>query len=415
LESEALAHYVAYLEGARDGARFPYKSWPGPDIDQPVLVRYDLEKVRLAVSPQQLALRPPTLWRYRELLPLPTEVEPVSLGEGWTPLIECPRLATEFGLQRLLVKDESQLPSGSFKSRGMSVAVSMAKWLGARRVAIPSAGNAGGALALYAARAGLEAYIFMPVDTPRINILEASLAGGKVYLVPGLISDCARLVRLGVLRFGWLNMSTLREPYRVEGKKTMGLELVEQLGWQLPDVILYPTGGGTGLIGMWKALEELRQLGWLKGEKLPRFYACQSDGCAPIVRAFEKGQLRAEPIPNPQTEASGLRVPEAFGDFLILDAVRKSGGAAIAGRETNIRFWMQQVARLEGLAICPEAAVCFDALQTLIENQQVRADETVVIFNTAAAQKYPQLFETTCPVIRSIEEFEVAIGTASDV
>jgi threonine synthase len=327
-----LAHYVAYLEGARDGARFPYKSWPGPDIDQPVLVRYDLEKVRLAVSPQQLALRPPTLWRYRELLPLPTEVEPVSLGEGWTPLIECPRLATEFGLQRLLVKDESQLPSGSFKSRGMSVAVSMAKWLGARRVAIPSAGNAGGALALYAARAGLEAYIFMPVDTPRINILEASLAGGKVYLVPGLISDCARLVRLGVLRFGWLNMSTLREPYRVEGKKTMGLELVEQLGWQLPDVILYPTGGGTGLIGMWKALEELRQLGWLKGEKLPRFYACQSDGCAPIVRAFERGQLRAEPIPNPQTEASGLRVPEAFGDFLILDAVRKSGGAAIAGR-----------------------------------------------------------------------------------
>jgi threonine synthase len=410
-----LAHYVAYLEGARDGARFPYKSWPGPDIDQPVLVRYDLEKVRLAVSPQQLALRPPTLWRYRELLPLPTEVEPVSLGEGWTPLIECPRLAAEFGLQRLLVKDESQLPSGSFKSRGMSVAVSMAKWLGARRVAIPSAGNAGGALALYAARAGLEAYIFMPVDTPRINILEASLAGGKVYLVPGLISDCARLVRLGISRFGWLNMSTLREPYRVEGKKTMGLELVEQLGWQLPDVILYPTGGGTGLIGMWKALEELRQLGWLKGEKLPRFYACQSDGCAPIVRAFEKGQLRAEPIPNPQTEASGLRVPEAFGDFLILDAVRKSGGATIAGRETNIRFWMQQVARLEGLAICPEAAVCFDALQTLIENQQVRADETVVIFNTAAAQKYPQLFETTCPVIRSIEEFEVAIGTASDV
>jgi threonine synthase len=415
LESEALAHYVAYLEGARDGARFPYKSWPGPDIDQPVLVRYDLEKVRLVVSPQQLALRPPTLWRYRELLPLPTEVEPVSLGEGWTPLIECPRLATEFGLQRLLVKDESQLPSGSFKSRGMSVAVSMAKWLGARRVAIPSAGNAGGALALYAARAGLEAYIFMPVDTPRINILEASLAGGKVYLVPGLISDCARLVRLGISRFGWLNMSTLREPYRVEGKKTMGLELVEQLGWQLPDVILYPTGGGTGLIGMWKALEELRQLGWLKGEKLPRFYACQSDGCAPIVRAFEKGQLRAEPIPNPQTVASGLRVPEAFGDFLILNAVRKSGGAAIAGRETNIQFRMQQVARLEGVAICPEAAVCFDALQTLIENQQVRADETVVIFNTGAAQKYPQLFEPTCPVIRSIEEVEVAIGTASDV
>jgi len=255
----------------------------------------------------------------------------------------------------------------------------------------------------------------MPVDTPRINILEASLAGGKVYLVPGLISDCARLVRLGVLRFGWLNMSTLREPYRVEGKKTMALELVEQLGWQLPDVILYPTGGATGLIGMWKALEELRQLGWLKGEKLPRFYACQSDGCAPIVRAFEKGQFRAEPIPNPQTEASGLRVPEAFGDFLILDAVRKSGGAAIAGRETNIRFWMQQVARLEGLAICPEAAVCFDALQTLIENQKVRSDETVVIFNTGAAQKYPQLFETTCPVIRSIEEVEVAIGTASDV
>jgi len=402
-----LAHYVAYLESAWDGTRFPAGSWLGTHLDRPILARYDLDKVRLAITLQEIALRPPTLWRYRELLPLPTDVEPVSLGEGWTPIVECRRLAAELGLDRLLVKDESQLPSGSFKSRGMTVAVSMARWLGAKRLAVPSAGNAGGALALYAARAGIEAYIFMPQDTPRINILEASLAGARVYLVPGRITDCARLVRARTSRFGWLDVSTLREPYRVEGKKTMGLELAEQLGWRLPDVILYPTGGGTGLIGMWKAFQELIQLGWLQTEKLPRLYACQSDGCAPIVCAYERGQRTAEPFPNPRTEASGLCVPVAVGDFLILEAIRQSGGAAVAGRETHIRFWMHTLACKEGLAICPETAICFDALQRLLEARKVRPDETVLVFNTGAAQKYPELFEPHCPILESIDDVKI--------
>src|SRR5207249_2713996 len=239
----------------------------------------------LAVRPEDFAGRPPSLWRYRELLPLPLDEEPVTLGEGMTPLLPCPRLGQEFGLDRLFIKDESQLPTGSFKSRGMTTAVSMARHFGLRHLAIPTAGNAGGALAAYAARAGMEVFVFMPEDTPRINQIEAHLCGARVFLVNGLITDCGRIVREGAARAGWFDFSTLKEPYRLEGKKTMGLELAEQFGWRLPDVILYPTGGGTGLIGMWKAFEELGELGWLKSPKRPRLVSCQSDGCAPIVRA----------------------------------------------------------------------------------------------------------------------------------
>jgi threonine synthase len=303
------------------------------------------------------------------------------------------------GLPNLSVKDESQLPTGSFKSRGMTVAVSMAHYFGLKRLAIPTAGNAGGALSAYAARAGMEAFVFMPQDTPVINQLEAYLAGARVFLVNGLITDCGRIVREGAERMGWFDMSTLKEPYRLEGKKTMGLELAEQMNWQLPDVILYPTGGGTGLIGMWKAFQELRKLGWLKTEKLPRMISCQSDGCAPIVRAFKSGARFAEPYPNPTTIASGLRVPAAVGDFMILDVIRESCGCALDGKEESIVPWMKQVAGLEGIGICPETAVCFDCLERMVSAGQILADEKVVVFNTGAAQKYPDSIPLDLPLI----------------
>jgi threonine synthase len=397
--------FVTHLESALDGTRFPAGQVHTVHQGRPLWVRYDLAAVRAAVTPADLAARPPSLWRYRELLPLPADAGPVTLGEGMTPLLPCPRLGAALGLKRLLVKDESQLPTGSFKSRGMTTAVSMARHLGLKRLAIPTAGNAGGALAAYGARAGMDVFVFMPEDTPVINQIEAHLAGARVFLVNGLITDCGRLVREGTARTGWFDVSTLREPYRLEGKKTMGLELAEQLGWRLPDVILYPTGGGTGLIGMWKAFAELRELGWLKTDVgagsprpyLPRLVSCQSDGCAPIVRAFEKGERFAEPFPDAHTVASGLRVPAAVGDFMMLDAIRESGGCAVAGREETIVGWMRRAMSLEGVSFCPETAVCFDGLQRLLEEGRVRADEEVVVFNTGAAQKYPEAVPLDLP------------------
>jgi threonine synthase len=389
--------FVTHLESAWDGTLFEPGKLHTVHAGRPLWVRYNLDRVRTSLTPEILQARPPSLWRYRELLPLPPTEEPVSLGEGFTPLLPCPRLGRALGLSRLLVKDESQLPTASFKSRGMTVAVSMARHLGLKKLAIPTAGNAGGALALYGARAGMEVYVFMPEDTPRINQIEAHLAGGRVYLVQGLITDCGRLVREGTQKMGWFDMATLREPYRLEGKKTMGLELAEQLGWTLPDVILYPTGGGTGLIGMWKAFAELRRLGWLRSGKVPRMIACQSDGCAPIVRALESGARVAEMFPNPHTCASGLRVPAALGDFMILDAVRASGGSAVAGHEERIQHWMGRAASLEGIAICPETAVCFDCLEILRACGSIGGDEQVVVFNTGAAQKYPELSAVELP------------------
>ncbi len=389
--------FVTHLESALDGTRFAPDHVHTVHQGRPLWVRYDLAKIRAALAPTALASRPPSLWRYRELLPLPVDEDPVTLGEGLTPLLPCPRLGRELGLHRLLVKDEGQLPTASFKSRGMTVAVSMARHFGLRRLAIPTAGNAGGALAAYGARAGMEVYVFMPEDTPPINQMEACLAGARVFLVNGLITDCGRLVREGTERMGWFDMSTLKEPYRLEGKKTMGLELAEQLGWRLPDVIFYPTGGGTGLIGMWKAFQEMRELSWLKSDKLPRLIACQSDGCAPIVRAFDQGQRFAEPFANAHTVASGLRVPAAIGDFMMLDAIRAGGGCAVAGREECIVPWMQRVARAEGIGICPETAVCFDCLERLRADGQIGDDEEVVVFNTGAAQKYPEVMPLNLP------------------
>ncbi len=394
-----MTHFVSHLEGAIDGTRLDFGKLYNLHAGKPIVVRYDLAAVRKAVTPEVIATRPPTLWRYRELLPLPMDVEPVTLGEGMTPLLKCVRLGGELGLPNLFVKDESQLPTGSFKSRGMTAAVSMAKWLGVTRVALPTAGNAGGGAAAYAARAGLECFVFMPADTPVVSQFEPHLYGAKAFRVNGLINDCGKIVKDGTEPMGWFDQSTLKEPYRLEGKKTMGLELAEQFGWKLPDVILYPTGGGTGLIGMWKAFQELLELGWLKSDKMPRLISCQAEGCAPIVTAFDKGDRFAELFPNAATAASGLRVPVAVGDFLILDAIRASGGTAVAGAEAAIAPWMKRASSREGISICPETAVCFDVLEKLIAAGDVTASETVVVFNTGAATKYLEALPATLPLL----------------
>ncbi|QJX00096.1 threonine synthase [Frigoriglobus tundricola] len=399
-------HYVSHLEAAIDGTVLPFGRLANTHTGRPIWVRYHLDEVRAAVAPAAIAARAPSLWRYRELLPLPLDQEPVSLGEGMTPLLHCARLGNQLGLSNLFVKDESQLPTGSFKSRGMAAAVSMARWLGVKRVALPTAGNAGGAAAAYAARAGLECFVFMPHDTPVVNQFEAQLYGAKAFRVNGLINDCGKIVKDGAERMGWFDLSTLKEPYRLEGKKTMGLEVAEQMHWHLPDVIFYPTGGGTGLIGMWKAFAELAELGWLRAEgpaggglRYPRLISCQAEGCAPIATAFAKGERFAELFPNARTVASGLRVPVAVGDFMILDAIRASGGTAAVGAEAKIAGWMQRASSAEGISICPETAVCFDVLERMAAAGEVKPDERVVVFNTGAAPKYLEAMPFELPTI----------------
>ena len=356
--------------------------------EKPLLVTYDLEGVGRSLTKAAVAARLPTMWRYRELLPVEHEENVVTLGEGLTPLLPLERAGKELGMQDVWVKDEGQMPTLSFKARGLSVAVSMAKELGVKRLAIPSAGNAGGALAAYGARAGMEVFVFMPEDTPVGNVIECDLLGATVYLVNGLITDCGRIVRDGSEAMDWFDFSTLKEPYRIEGKKTMGLEVAEQFGWQLPDVIVYPTGGGTGLIGMWKAFRELEALGWI-GAKRPRMISVQAAGCAPIVRAFEEGSEHARPWENAHTIAPGLRVPAAVGDFLILQAVRESGGVALAVEDEEITRDQTLLARQEGLFPSPEGAATFTALRQLRKKGLVDPGETVVLFNTGNAMKYP--------------------------
>lgn len=386
--------HVTHLESPLDGSMFAPGIPHGTHLGRSLLVAYDLEGIRRSVNPEKIRDRPAGLWRYRELLPLPADQAPVSLGEGATPLLACPRLGSALGAPGLVIKDESVLPTGSFKARGMSVAVSMAAWLGLRRLAAPTAGNAGGALAAYCARAGLEAHVFMPEDTPAVNRLEAVLYGARVHLVNGLIHECGTLVRENAEACQWFDMSTLREPYRLEGKKTMGLELADQRDWTLPDVILYPTGGGTGLVGMDKAFRELRKLGWLRDDKMPRFYACQSNGCAPLVRAWNNNLRHAELFPNATTRASGLRVPAAVGDFLILDAVRASGGQAVEADEDRMDFQMRRACSLEGIAVCPETAICLEALENLVGSGAIGGGEDILVWNTGAAQKYVECLET---------------------
>lgn len=360
---------------------------------KPLLVRYDLERAARTLTRAALAHREPTLWRYREVLPVEDEAAIVSLGEGFTPLLACRRLAERVGVRALYIKDESANPTGTFKARGMAVAVSMARQLGLRRLAVPSAGNAAGALAAYAARAGLEAFVFMPRDAPEANRREAELYGARVVLVDGLITECARRLAAEQTEQGYFDVSTLKEPYRVEGKKTMGYELVEQLNGQLPDVILYPTGGGTGLIGMWKAFEEMEALGWIGAER-PRFFAVQASGCAPIVRAFQEGKAEAEEVRDAHTIAAGLRVPRALGDFLILDILRRSRGGAIAVEDHEIVEAMRELARLEGVFAGPEGAACLPALKKLLARGEVHPEERVVLFNTGSGLKSLDLWDS---------------------
>jgi threonine synthase len=330
------------------------------------------------------------MWRYAELLPVRSPENVISLGEGFTPLIHARRLGRELGLSRLYIKEEAGNPTGSFKARGLCTAVSMAWELGLRKLAIPSAGNAAGAMAAYASHAGLKSFIFMPADTPKANIREAEVFGAEVHLVDGLITDCGRIVGERKEKEGWFDVSTLKEPYRIEGKKTMGYELAEQFEWQLPDVILYPTGGGTGMIGMWKAFREMEALGWIELRR-PRMVSVQASGCAPIVRAFHAGETTAAPWQDAHTIASGLRVPRAIGDFLILNALRESNGTAAAAEDTEIVEAMRLCGRLEGLFLCPEGAACIPALRKLVRDGWIRPDEAVVLFNTGTGLKYLEL------------------------
>ncbi|HEV2839689.1 MAG TPA: threonine synthase [Chthoniobacterales bacterium] len=359
---------------------------------KPLFPVYDLAAVGRVLTREALTTREKSLWRYREVLPLPAEVEPISLGEGGTPLLRAERFGKAAGVSNLWVKDEAQNPTQSFKARGMAVAVSMAKHLGATKLAVPTAGNAGGALAAYAARAGIEAHIFMPRDTPRANIIECRELGANVVLIDGLITDCGAEIARRKAAEGWFDMSTLKEPYRVEGKKTLGYELAEQSGWGLPDVILYPTGGGTGLIGMWKAFDEMEALGWI-GPARPRMFSVQAAGCAPIVRAFEAGKGTAEEFPDAQTCASGLRVPKAVGDFLMLRILGESKGGAVTVDDQEMIRVTREVGSAEGLFVAPEGAACFAALRKLLAAKKFAAEERIVIFNTGSGIKYLDCYE----------------------
>jgi len=354
---------------------------------KPLFPVYDLAAVGRILTREALGSREKSLWRYREVLPLPGDLEPTTLGEGGTPLLRAKRFGDVLGLTSLWVKDESQNPTQSFKARGMAVAVSMAKHFGATKLAVPTAGNAGGALAAYAARAGLEAHIFMPSDTPRANIIECRELGAHVTLINGLITDCGAEIAKRKAAEGWFDMSTLKEPYRVEGKKTLGYELAEQLDWELPEVILYPTGGGTGLIGMWKAFDEMEELGWI-GSARPRMFSIQASGCAPIVCAFEAGEEVASEFPDAHTCASGLRVPKAVGDFLILRILRESRGGAVMVEDADMIEITREIGAAEGLFVAPEGAACFVALKQLVRAGQISVDEQIVIFNTGSGIKY---------------------------
>lgn len=352
---------------------------------KPLLARYALEQLAGTWTRDTLLSRPASLWRYSELLPISDPSDIVTLGETMTPLLHAKTLGARFGLTEVWVKDESRLPAGSFKARGLAMAVSKAKSLGVTQLAIPSAGNAATALALYAAAAGMTAHIFMPQDTPAFNKETCQLSGANVTLIDGLITDAGRIVAERKTGGGWFDVSTLKEPYRVEGKKTMGFELAEQFKWELPDVIIYPTGGGTGIVGMWKGFAELETIGWI-GKKRPRFISVQSAGCAPIVKAWEEGATEAMPWQGAHTIASGLRVPQAIGDFLILEAIRKSKGAAIAVTDDAIREAMRLLPTTEGLLAGPEGAATVAALAQLVANKMIDPSERVVLFNTGGYQ-----------------------------
>jgi threonine synthase len=364
---------------------------------KPLFARYDLEKAK-EMSKRELVGREDGMWRYREIMPVKRRENIVTLGEGWTPLTSTPRLGDKLGLKNLYVKDEGIIPTGSFKARGLSAAISKAKELGVKRVALPSAGNAAGAMAAYGARAGMEVYVFMPEDAPKVNVIECEVCGAKVVLVKGLISDAGKLVKEGNSVMNWFNVATLGEPYRVEGKKTMGIEVAEQLDWKLPDVIIYPTGGGTGIIGMWKVFDELEEMGWIGSER-PRMVSVQAEGCSPVVKAYREGKLESQFEDGAHTLASGLRVPKALGDFLILRAIRESKGTAISVTDEELLRDVGEISRLEGLFACPEGAATISALRKMINAGEVDRDEQVVLFNTGSGLKYTDLFQIQAPIV----------------
>ena len=393
--------FVTHLECSMTEERYPADELHNlSHAGKPLLVRYDLAGVKKSLSREALAQRPHDLWRYRELLPVRRIEDIVSLGEAVTPIVAMPKLAKMLATTEILVKDESRLPTGSFKARGLAMAVSMAKALGVAHMAMPTNGNAGAALAAYASRAGIKTTVFCPQDTPEVNVREIALQGATVYRVNGLIDDCGKIVTQGQAKVGWFDTSTLKEPYRIEGKKTMGLELAEQLGWELPDVVLYPTGGGTGLIGMWKAFAELEAIGFI-GKKRPRMVAVQAAGCAPIVRAYDAGAEHAPRWEDAQTIAAGIRVPQAIGDFLVLRAVRESAGFAIAVADAAISAAVDEVARAEGLLLCPEGAATYAALKQGIADGRIRRDERALLFNCATGLKYPMP-----PVDRTLDRLQ---------
>jgi threonine synthase len=381
--------FVTHLECGLTGEQFPADTVQGlSSAGRPLLVRYDLEAAAEAVDRATVEARHDDWWKYREILPVRRSEHIVSLAETFTPLVSIPRTAARLGAEHALVKDEGRLPTGSFKARGLGLAVAKAKELGLTRLAMPTNGNAGAAMAAYASRAGLETFIFCPADTPEVNVREIALQGAHVWRVDGYIDDCGRIVGEGKERMGWFDVSTLKEPYRIEGKKTMGIELLEQLGWEVPDVILYPTGGGTGLIGMWKAFDELEAIGWI-GKERPRMISVQASGCAPIVKAFEDGERHATRWEGAETVAMGIRVPVAVGDFLILDAVRASGGTAIAVDDDHIERCSQEVASRDGMLLCPEGAATVAAWEIGLERGDISRDDRVVLFNCGTGLKYP--------------------------
>ncbi|RFU60460.1 threonine synthase [Peribacillus glennii] len=369
----------------------------------PLLAKYRLDEVKTNIKREDLQRREKSLWRYHELLPVHTIENVITLGEGYTPLVTVPKIGAKYGIDDLYIKDEGIIPTGSFKARGAAVGVSKAKELGVKTLAMPTNGNAGGAWSLYSAKAGIESFIVMPKEAPAITRVEVHISGSHLYLINGLISDAGKVVAHLVKEKGFYDVSTLKEPYRIEGKKTMGYEIAEQMDWKLPDVILYPTGGGVGIIGIYKALLELKELGWINEEKLPRLVAVQAEGCAPIVKAWEEGKMESEFWENSETNAFGINVPKAIGDFLVLQAIRETGGCAISVSEESIKNSQQEVASLEGNFICPEGAATFAAAKILRENNWIKPNETVVCLNTGQGIKYPESFEVESAVLEKGE------------
>jgi threonine synthase len=387
-----VSSFATHLECSRGGEDFQIDTLQQTCVNDggPLLVRYDLERVRETMTREVLARRPATLWRYRELLPVEDPERVVTLGEPNTPLLDAQRIGEELDIPGLRVKDEGLLPTGTFKARGAAVGVTRALELGVSTLALPTAGNAGAAWAAYGARAGIRVVVVMPDTTPQTIVRETTSYGAEVYLVPGSIADAGAVVKRACAERGWYDASTLKEPYRIEGKKTMGFELAEQLEWKLPDVIVYPTGGGVGLIGMWKGFAELREIGWIARDDMPRFVVAQATGCAPIVRAFEEGAMQSRSWPDPQTFAAGIRVPKALGDFLVLRALRESEGIALAVTDDETRDMMRLVGAMEGMLVCPEGAAAIAAAAKLRRDGWIKGDENVVVFNTGSGLKYAE-------------------------